>query len=105
MAFVLYILIAFVLSINKAAQFQSSELIYDSETSGLANGVKKFISISGCFFECVDADCIVLEGEGENFCLIIATLLESKQGNLREGHFNEKVSKSTEHQLVHIYFM
>ena len=95
MAFGFYICIALAISVSKAAKFQSAELIYDSEASGFANGVRKFISISGCFFKCVDADCVILDGENENFCLIIATLLAAKQGNLREGYFNEKVCEST----------
>ena len=69
MAFGFYICIALAISVSKAAKFQSAELIYDSETSGLANGVRKFISISGCFFKCIDADCVILEGENENFFL------------------------------------
>ena len=83
--------ILFSVALVKGGKVRSVELVYDTEAAQLVAGVTKFISISGCFFECLNGQCSISEGETDNFCMLIAVVLTKKQGNLRQGHFDSKV--------------
>ena len=91
MAALKFLGIVFSIALVRGGNMRSVELVYDAEAAQLANGVRKFISISGCFFECLNGQCSISEGETDNFCMLIAVVLTKKQGNLRQGHFDSKV--------------
>ena len=82
------------IGIAEGANMRKAELVYDTEAATLPDDVPRYMSISGCYFNCTNGACILQEETNDNFCLMIAAVLETKDGNFREGNFYPKVGKS-----------
>ena len=83
--------LACTLALTEGVAQRSMELVYDTEAAKLSDSVPKYISMSGCYFLCKGASCSLLENETDNLCMLVKHYLEKKGGNLREGHFDDKV--------------
>ena len=80
-----------------AANVKTAELVYDTEAASMPDSVERYTSISGCYFKCNNRKCVPQEQTTDNFCLMIAAVLTTKDGNFREGHFDPEVSLTLSH--------
>ena len=103
---------AYGIGISGAANMRTVELVYDTEAAKMPDDVQKYASISGCYFDCTSGTCILQEEINDNFCLMLAAVLKTKDGNFREGHFDPKVGTNLyqimiddflEHRREHYY--
>ena len=90
----LLLVFACAIGIAEGANMRIAELVYDTAAATLPDDVPRYTSISGCYFHCTNGACILQEETNDNFCLMIAAVLKTKDGTFREGHFDPKVGKS-----------
>ena len=79
--------------VASAATVKMAELVYDTEAASMPDSVERYTSISGCLFKCISAKCVLQEQTTDNFCLMVAAVLATKDGNFREGHFDPEVGQ------------
>ena len=91
-----------ILHFSMAAEMKSVQLVYDPEAARQPSSVTRYVSISGCYFIC-NAKCILQEETTDNFCMMLAAVLQNKDGNFREGHFDTEVSTFNSWTRKHAY--
>ena len=87
------VLLGIAIGVASAAKVRTAELVYDTEAATMPDSVERYTSISGCYFKCINVKCVLQEQTTDNFCLMVAAVLATKDGNFREGHFDTKVGQ------------